>query len=273
VHLRDNRPPTAMQTPLVQSISAPSQLYLEPEFISPTASLSQLNALTALPHTMASAMARGRGNRKGRKPGRLVREDQIVSVLFDTFGRRPQPTNGLSLEQSVRVELQISQVNYLTSLTTQGASAYSTAAFTISQFLGATSLLSVFDQYRIEQLECWVEANAPNSTASLPELTSCVDLDDANVPTSLGSIQDHMGAIVSCLPSGHYHKWKPHIAIAAYSGTFTSYSNAASQWIDSASPNVQHFGLKLALTSSSTTAMSVNLVTRAVVTFRAPTIA
>lgn len=234
----------------------------------PTA--AQLHSLMSVPSGMASAMQRSRdGKRKSR--GRLVADAQVVSRLFDALGRRPQPTNGLSLEQSIQVELTIYDRQFIVTSSTAGAAVYATKIVQMSQFSAAASLLSVFDQYRIDQIEVWLEADTPNAQVIMPEMFSAVDLDDGNTPVNVGQVADHVGAIVAIGPSGHYHKWRPHVAIATFSGAFTSYANTPSIWVDSASPNVQHYGLKVAAVSNGAT-FGYNLVTRVVVSLRAPAI-
>lgn len=187
------------------------------------------------------------------------------------MGARPQPTNGLSLEQTITVSLEYSALNFNVSSATSGIPTYASVNFALANFPGATNLLGVFDQYRFEQIETWMDFSSPNSVSAFPIAYSAVDLDDSNTATSVQQIQDHLGAIVATGPSGHYHKWKPHYAVAAYSGAFTSYSNMEANWIDSASPGVQHYGLKTALLSGGAAA-GVNLTIRAVVSFRAPSI-
>jgi len=59
------------------------------------------------------------------------------------------------------------------------------------------------------------------------------------------------------------------MAVAAYSGAFTSYSNLVGGWIDSASPAVQHYGIKLA-TPIATGSIAYTMTARAVVSFRSP---
>jgi hypothetical protein len=237
-------------------------------------SAEQLFHLSALPSGMLGASSSASSSRtRGKKKSRpkLAREGQIVSRLFDNRSTRPNPTNGLSLEQSITLEMSVATPGFIASSATTGLYTYASFQAAISAYAGASSLLAVFDQYRIEQVECWIEISAPNNTGSLPELYSCVDLDDANGPTSVGQVQDHLGAIVSGGLAGHYHKWRPHVAVAVYSGAFTSFSNAESCWIDSASPNVQHYGLKAA-TLSTGALFSFNIVSRVVVSFRAPAI-
>lgn len=272
-------PSAPSQVPAIlraDSLCAPGRAYVDDNMYAivdtpsalPTA--SQLHALRAVPSGLLATMQRKRrGGRSAR--ARLAREGQIVSQLFDYRGTRPQPTNGVSLEQSIQVELSYASIGAVSSSGTSGIPVYGARSFAVSDFTGAASLLSVFDQYRIDQIECWIEGQNPYANVNVPELFSAVDLDDAGAPTALGQIQDHQGAIVSGGAAGHYHKFRPHVAVAVYSGAFTSFSNSPSTWIDSASPNVQHYGLKFA-TVSGGNALLFNVVVRAVISFRAPAI-
>jgi len=63
------------------------------------------------------------------------------------------------------------------------------------------------------------------------------------------------------------------MAVAAFSGAFTSYSNVPAGWIDSASPGVQHYGLKLYFESTPFGVISYEYSVRAKVSFRGPGIA
>lgn len=229
--------------------------------------LDMLASLRAVPGALAS---RGRGGRT-KASSKLVREGQIVSKLFDNAAGRPQPRNGISLEQGITLEFAVTLPAYFASSATSGIPTYSSSVISLNQFTAPSTLLTVFDQYRFEQVEAWIECDAPNGTAAPPELYSAVDLDDGNAPTSLAKVQDHQGAIISGGLAGHYHKWKPHVAVAAFSGAFTSYANEPAMWIDAASPGVEHYALKLA-TLSKGGSFSYTVVLRAVVSFRAPSI-
>jgi len=235
----------------------------------PTA--TQLRELTAvIQGSSASSSSRSRASNRPRgRRQRLASEGQTVSRMYDSLGSRPYPNNGLSLEQSIQLEMVFTTVSIVSSGSTVGATMFGSLSFSLGLFTGATALTTVFDQYRMDQVEIWIGAQTPNQTAAFPVLTTAVDLDDANVPVTTGAVQDKLGAIQSDGPGGHYHKWKPHMAVAAYSGTFTSYLNAPATWIDTASPNVQHFGLKIALASEGTQTY-YDLTARAVFSFRAP---
>jgi hypothetical protein len=258
------------------ALSIPGRAYVDDNMYAyidtPSAppSIMQLAALRAVPAGMLASMRGARRHQRSAR-ARLAREGQIVSKLFDNRASRPQPTNGVSLEQSIQMELTLAIPGITSSSGTSGVTVVGGRAFTVADFTGSAALLGVFDQYKIDQIECWLENQNPNANANTPELYSAVDLDDANAPAGLQAIQDHQGAIVSGGYAGHYHKFAPHVAVAVYSGAFTSFSNSPSAWIDSASPNVQHYGLKFA-TVSTGAAQQFNLVVRAVVSFRAPAI-
>jgi len=188
------------------------------------------------------------------------------------MGPRPYPRNAISLQQSIRLELSTDAGKVLTSSATPGASTFLGKSFALSDFSGFSALVTVFDQYRFESIEVWLEPINPNGNISFPFLTTCVDLDDAAAPTTVGSVSDHQAAVSGGGNGGHYHKWQPHMAVAVYSGAFTSFANEPASWIDVASPSVQHYGFKAATFSNGAATCDYNLTVRAVMHFRAPTI-
>jgi len=266
-----------------------SVISLSQDFLAPP-TLEQLAGLQALPAAMAVGMNRKYKSapegvsRKGKSSGRakattrgvlaspaLARDGQIVSKPYNAYGNRPYPNNGLSLVQSVQLEEIINIKPVIITSATTGLPVFYSKTFQASDFAGTSNLVTVFDQYRIDQLECWFDFMDLSVPGNYPAFMTTVDLDDANTPTSVGQISDKLGAVVTAGPSGHYHKWRPHIAVASYSGAFTSYSNVPSGWIDSASPSVQHFGIKAA-TVSTGSAFQIAMTVRAVISFRAPAI-
>jgi len=234
------------------------------------ATSSQLLGLRAIPSGML--VRSRRQTRRQRKGEKLAREGQIISKFYNEMASRPYPTNGISLEQQITLELTNFSPSVITSSGTAGVNSYASFQVNLALFAGATTITAVFDQYKFEQLEVWLDP-IPTVAGSSCFLTSAVDLDDSNVPTTPGQVLDHQGSLSGTGGSaGHYHKWKPHMAIAAYSGAFTSYSNSPATWIDVASPAVQHFGLKMAAVSTGNV-VAFQLTYRAVISFRAPAIA
>jgi len=82
-------------------------------------------------------------------------------------------------------------------------------------------------------------------------LTSCIDYDDSTNLTSIGDGLGHTNSITTSGSQGHYHKFKPRAALAAYTGTFTGYANSSnSLWMDCASSSIQYYGVKYAITAT-----------------------
>jgi hypothetical protein len=139
---------------------------------------------------------------------------------------------------------------------------------TIGQFPLSTSLLTVFDQYKINKVSFQfipqvvssfigsgtVATVVPTSIYNTPILTTCVDLDDANTPATENVVLSHATAIMH----GPFIKpitrtFVPGVAVEVYqTGGFGGYSNKPSNqiWLDAASPNVQHYGIKYTLQHS-----------------------
>jgi hypothetical protein len=216
--------------------------------------------LTAVP----AGMIEGGHKRNRGKKGKSI----LVSKVFNSVAARPGPSR-LLLTPTITVLMQATQLAAFASSAT--IPAYYGSYVPLSLFDNYLEYASLFDQYRIDEVEVWIEPQISQST-SMPNtgvLITAVDLDDANTPAAIATVQDKQGAIQSTCYAGHYHKWKPHMAVAVYSGTFTSFSNAPANWIDSASPSVQHYGIKYA-TEPTSVIINFNLTFRAKVSFRAP---
>jgi len=153
-------------------------------------------------------------------------------------------------------------------VTSVAVETFASVAFSLGQIDQASTLAALFDQYRINSVECYLTNQASNSNlTNTGHLVSVVDFDDSTNLTSVASSMDYSNALVSSCQSCQYRRFVPHAAIAAYSGAFTSFANVAGVWIDSASPGVAHFGLKTAASVTST-AMAFDLTIRLNVSFK-----
>jgi hypothetical protein len=196
----------------------------------------------------------------------MTAEDRI----FNAVAAYPNQQRHVSNLQSVRVQGSSYFSSFLTPSSTTPA--FASTFFSLSLF-NATDLaaaLGVFDQYKIDLVETWLVSKDPNGSgqASVGLLASAVDLDDAALPTSFAAVQSYGSSLTSSGVAAHYHRWQPHAALAAYSGAFTSYANETSPWIDSGSPNVQHYGLKCATMPGLGGTIPYDLIVRLTVTFR-----
>jgi len=132
--------------------------------------------------------------------------------------------------------------------TSNAATTYGSAYFTIGGLDQVSALASVFDQYKIDEIECWVQCQYGSSIPDGIDVlwATVIDYDDANNLTTYASALDYVNVVQTPINTFHYRRWRPHVAVATYSGTFTSYANVVAPWIDFTSQAVQHYGLKIA---------------------------
>jgi len=117
--------------------------------------------------------------------------------------------------------------------------------FSLSLFAGASAYTNLFDQYIVDRVEFWLTPEAPQGNTSFGQVATAVDLDDANTPTTNAEVADKQLSILTAGGAATYVSFVPHMAVAVYSGAFTSFGNSPPTWIDAASPGVQHYGVKL----------------------------
>jgi hypothetical protein len=144
--------------------------------------------------------------------------------------------------------------------------------FSFGQIPDVASLQGVFDQYRIDKVEYQFFPVANISTSAAPvtgQFTTAIDYDDAIAPTTIGQVTDYANAITSLATQKQRRCWVPHIAVATYSGAFTSYGNFRPTWIDCTSYSVNHYGIKYALDVQPSNAVAYNVYIRAQVSLRA----
>jgi hypothetical protein len=108
-----------------------------------------------------------------------------------------------------------------------------------------------FDQYMIEAIRFVItpQNNAiglvTNTTTALLPLYCVIDYDDSTALSSAGAAVSYSNCISLAPGESCERVFQPRMALAAYSGTFVGFANAAPQWIDAASTGVQHYGIKI----------------------------
>jgi len=114
-----------------------------------------------------------------------------------------------------------------------------------------TEFTALFDQYRIMQ----VTANIyPDGVTESDLIYTTIDYDDANPFNTVSDAQQFGTTLVTDQTSGYFQRViNPRLATAVYgAGVFTSFGTGAyGQWVDAASPAVQHYGLKLITNATS----------------------
>jgi len=196
----------------------------------------------ALPHLIVTVKPKTVGRRGAKHQGKKNTGEDL---------HFPTPMQASNLNKVYDI-VQSATFGSITSSTT--IPLFGTFNFAFSQLDQVTQLAAVFDQYRIAMVEITFKPRANQSTGSGTSLFySCVDLDDSTNASSINAIEDYPGCQVTENYVQHKHTFVPHIAVAAYSGVFTSFANETAPWIDVASTQVQHYGVKFGFAVSATT--------------------
>jgi len=125
--------------------------------------------------------------------------------------------------------------------------------FTISELDQFSSFSAIWDQYRITKIDVTFSPmyrgtpiQATNNVV-IPYIYVAVDYDDVSTPSSIATLREYQNCIVRNDEKSFTVSFKPSVALAAYSGSFTSYANVSEQWLDMASSGVVHYGIKYAV--------------------------
>jgi hypothetical protein len=137
----------------------------------------------------------------------------------------------------------------------------------LSNLPDASSYAAVFDQYRIVSAKIQMTPSVPPLSGVLTgHVHTVIDYDDTASITPAQAL-NYNNCIVSNLQDTLVRSFKPRMAMSAYSGAFTSFTNMEPQWIDCASPSVQHYGIKIAINPTGT-AINFDIISSIHVQFR-----
>jgi len=145
-------------------------------------------------------------------------------------------------------------------------------SFSDADILQFSSLAAIFDQWMMETVEIWL---TPRGNATTPgygvdtQYYSVNDYDDDATPGGSAGLMQNQNCIMTSATNGHYRRFRPHIAVAAYGGAFTKFLNSPSTWIDVASTGVKHYGLKVAIDATNANGdLALDLKIRITAAFR-----
>jgi hypothetical protein len=212
-----------------------------------------------------------------RRPKKQQSNQQLLNVL-NKIQQNTSFNTGISFVDSVQfpsgrtfdgqIYNFVDSTELLGFMTSSTVAVFSTLSLTLTNFGNVTNFAGVFDQYRFRMAEVTIYPGIDQSTSgTVGLLHTVIDYDDSNTPTITGLL-DYQNVIVTRGDEVQKRTFVPHAAVAAYSGAFTSYSNVTSPWIDTSSPNVSHFGVKLGITPT-TNVNSYSIVARCWIQFRA----
>lgn len=141
--------------------------------------------------------------------------------------------------------------------------------FQLNDLPQVTTFTGLYDQYKIDKIRisfipCQQIVAIPTSTTAAGVTVSSevktgnnsfgiygtvIDYDDASVTSyTLQTFSEFATWRMNQVSSQKWHTrtFRPHIAVGAYaSGVFTGFTNKSNQWLDCASPTIQHYGIKL----------------------------
>jgi len=197
--------------------------------------------------SLSKPILKMKGNKKNGK-GKSNKKGGEMGKVYTISNPPPALMNYIAGNKPYRFTQQVAEGNLFTSSTT--IPTFSATYFVFSFLTDSGSYAAVFDQYIIDELEYWIEPLSAANAGAGGYLYSVIDYDDASNLGTVAAAADYSNTMVSASTEGHYRRFKPHIAVASYSGTFTSFTNEQSQWIDMASQNVQHYGIKTACTTT-----------------------
>lgn len=241
-------------------------------------------------------MTRQRKNSRRRKTGRTGPRSRRANVNVRNNGKSVSgvtpgdeidvhPTWGLLLTpDATPMKINPLQLfNYvqevslgtIVSSSTPGTEVDGALYFYMGQLDQTTTFAALFDQYRFLQVTVYFvpRATMAGTTGTIfptavGHLSTCLDYDDATAIT-FANMRQRETCQTTLAIAEHGRTITPHAALAAYSGTFASYANFARMWIDSGSPNVQHYAVKYALTDCGFTSQTMyDVYARYVVQFK-----
>lgn len=128
-------------------------------------------------------------------------------------------------------------------------------SFQLSDVPGVNDFTSLFDQYKLNKVVVHMypcQTMCTSDNPMLAELVTAIDYDDDVNPLDNSVLREYETCKMVHGVKEMHRSFQPRFATAAYSGAFSSYTNF-SGWLDVASPNIFHYGLKWAITPVAST--------------------
>jgi len=216
----------------------------------------------------------GLGNAGVGRNGRALPIGMLTATEWGAQLTRDAAPIPINPNQTYNVVQEVS-LGPIVSSSTAGTEVDGAFYFYLAQLDQVTTLQAMFDQYRFLQVTVFflprldmVGTTGTIFPTQIGHLTTALDYDDA-ASTAFTALRQRQTCFTSGAIREHARTMTPHAALAAYSGAFTSFVNISRMWVDSASSNVQHYGVKYALTDCQFVSVGVyDVYARYVVQFR-----
>jgi len=203
-------------------------------------------------------VARNR-NRSRRRPQRSSQVNAGPSMSANRDGLRNSIVNFRNRSFELQTKI-YSTVNKGVITSTSAAEGLYAFSFALSDVADYANYISVWDVFRIADIVLtMVPLTIPSAPASGPGYAFCYiapDFDDATTPANTSAMLSY--ASLSFLgPSDRYSfRIQPGVDIAtttSAAATINGVFNKKSPWLDCSSPSVPHYGVKAAVTQSTST--------------------
>lgn len=175
----------------------------------------------------------------------------FTSLVSNDFDKRPQLGKLLAAYDTVGSQNYFwrHQQDYYGVVYQQaGSEVDNSVVFRLQDCVGYNQFQEIFDQYKLRaahvRIHLQSQLTGASSSKLIPGITSALDYDDAN-NTVITSLIQYDTCVQSPPNTGVARTLIPRMALAAYGGnTFSGYANVEPQWIDIATPAVEHYGVK-----------------------------
>jgi hypothetical protein len=153
-------------------------------------------------------------------------------------------------------------------LATAPLDTFGALSYRFSDLSNYTELATLFDEYRIMQFQFIFTPTSVNNSHG--NLITVIDYTDAAAPSSINQLLEYQTAEIARAGETTDRVISPQVAIAAYSGAFTSYALQTSPWISCDYPSVFHYGLKYGIigVNGQPSYVAYNVTIRATLQFR-----
>jgi len=135
--------------------------------------------------------------------------------------------------------------------TSAGGQTFGSTGFKLNDLTQASSFQAIFDQYRIAAVEVWITTTSTTGILNPPSYCTVVDYDDAVVPSNVSQLLQYTNCAEIPLICGSYYHFVPHATAVLNTGS--GVETVPAPWINSATPAVIHYGIKVASYATATT--------------------
>lgn len=156
---------------------------------------------------------------------------------------------------------------------TSGASGLYAFSFQLADIPDASSFSSIFDQYKIDQVDVTILPltlpSAPGATYGFALLWCAVDYDDSVAPGSVSSVTNYSNSICVGPGKSANFTFKPKISGDVDQAGTPEASYVTNAWLNCTKSSVPHYGFKIGVTQSTTTNLTAwRVLTRYHIGFR-----